>query len=54
MKKEIINIIYIIFCISFVWLSLTSMVQSFKNPKLTQTEVFLLIPHTFVLDFKEK
>jgi len=26
--------------------------QRFKNPKLTQTQLFLLIPRNLILDFK--
>jgi len=34
-----------------VWVSITCMIQTFKNPELTQTELFLRIPKSALLNF---
>ncbi len=51
MKKalELLRIIVIIFG---VWVSLTTLIQGLLHPKLTQTELFLLIPKSAMLNFK--
>lgn len=41
----------ILFVVCCFWISTTYMVCMFKNPELTQTQVFLRIPKSFVLDF---
>lgn len=43
---------YFVVC-SLVWVSFSSMIQSFKCPKMTRTEVFLHIPKSFGCDWKE-
>lgn len=54
MKKydKIITIIGIILVLLLLWIGVTSTIAGFKNPKLTQTELFLKIPKSFILDFK--
>lgn len=43
---------YIVLIISAYVLGVT-LVQRYKNPSLTETELFFLIPQNLVLDFKE-
>ncbi len=50
MKK--IRIIQYILLVIFSYLAVVSNIQRFKNPKLTQTELFMLIPQNILLNFK--
>ena len=50
---SLFDVFYIIFAIAMLWMSVTSTVQAFKDPKLTRTELTLLIPKTFTLHFQE-
>jgi len=50
--KEKILVLKIIFIICTLWISITSSIQRVKNPRLTETELFLLIPNNFILSFK--
>lgn len=55
MKKKynkIINIIWFILVLLLLWTAVTYSIAGFKNPKLTQTELFLRIPKSFVLNFE--
>lgn len=54
MKKydKITTIIGIILVLLLLWIGVTSIIAGFKNPKLTETELFLRIPKSFVLNFK--
>lgn len=45
----IVTILYIM----GIWLAMTSTIFAFKNPSATETERFLHIPRSFILDFKE-
>ena len=47
----IIDILYFTVTGSFVWAAFTSIIQSFMCARLTQTEVFMRIPKSFVMDF---
>lgn len=47
----IIDILYFTVVGSFVWTAFTSIIQSFMCARLTQTEVFMRIPKSFLLDF---
>jgi len=51
--KTIKKYIKIIVIGLFLWVSITCVCQSFINPSMTQTEVFLNIPNSFILNFKE-
>jgi hypothetical protein len=53
MKSIINKILYIIFCIMVIWCVITSIIQRFENSKLTETELFMKIPKSFILDFKD-
>lgn len=55
MKKKyskITNIIWLILVLLLLWIAVTSIIDRFKNPKLTETEILLRIPKSFILDFK--
>jgi hypothetical protein len=46
------KIVYIIAIIVLLWISISTSIQRFKCVKLTQTELFLMIPDSFVCNFK--
>jgi len=48
------GVFYIIFVIILLWVACTSVIYSFINPSKTQTEVFLHLPKSFILDFSNK
>jgi len=48
--KDILKIILI--CVS-LWVSISSIIQAFKCHEMTQTELFLHIPESFVCDWKD-
>ncbi len=50
--KSYKNIILCIITVVVLWLSITTTIQAFKCPSMTQTELFLNIPKTMVLNFK--
>lgn len=54
MKKhdKILTIIGIILVLLLLWIGITSTIAGFKNPKLTQTELLLKIPKSFILNFE--
>lgn len=55
MKKKcnkIINVIWFILVLLLLWIVVTSAIARFRNPELTETELFLRIPQSFILDFK--
>ena len=51
MKKEKRWLRYLLVLVS-IWVSVTSTVQSFKDPTLTEMQLFKLIPETALLKFK--
>lgn len=51
MKKTYLPIVFIGI---FTWVSITSTVQSFVNPHLTQTQVFFKIPESIICDFHDE
>lgn len=54
-KTERLNfkdiIIMSISCV-FLYIAITSSIQRFKCAELTETELFIMIPQSFLLDFK--
>jgi len=52
MKKFLENNIYTIMFILVCYNATVMTYQKFSNPKLTQTELFLLIPNNWILNFK--
>ena len=54
MKKKyskIINIVWFILVLLLLWTTITTVIVRFKNPELTETELFLRIPKSFILNF---
>jgi len=51
MKKHKSEILIIIF-ILVLWVAITTSIQRFKNHNLSETELFLAIPQSFILNFK--
>ena len=45
--------LYLFFVCVMLWTVLMNGYQSFKCPKMTQTELFLHLHKSFILDFKE-
>ena len=55
MKKKyskITTIVWFILVFLLLWTGVTSIIARFKNPKLTETELFLRIPKSFILNFE--
>jgi hypothetical protein len=56
MKRPILKnaepLLYGFILIVAAWCSLTSAIMAFKHPEMTQTQVFLAIPKSFVLNFE--
>jgi len=54
LNLKLVEILHIIFAICVLWVAITSWVQAFKCPSMTQTQLFLNIPHSVILDFKQE
>ena len=52
MKNKLRNIALYLIIILIIWLPITSIIQAFKCAEMTQTELFLHIPNSYILDFK--
>jgi hypothetical protein len=46
------KIIKVILLVILVWMAITNIIQAFKNPKMTNTELFLHIPKSIVLNYE--
>lgn len=53
MKKKTKTYLYYLLIASFLWLWGTNIAQTLKCPEMTQTQLFLHLPQSFVLDFKD-
>ena len=53
MMKRLLKFITNILFISALWCAITCGIQAFKCPSLTETQLFLKIPNSFILDFVE-
>lgn len=51
-KDKISNALYFVLVAVFSWVSISNTIQSFKCTKMTQTELFIHIPKSFVCDWK--
>lgn len=49
MKKKIT---YALVAIVVLWVVATNIVMTFKHPEMTQTQLFLHLPQTIILNFK--
>lgn len=56
MKKTLSNnlepILYAAVLSAALWCSVTTAIMAFKNPEMTQTQLFLAIPKSFMLNFE--
>ena len=52
LKKEISNAVYLVLFAIFLWGAVSNIIQAFKCPEMSQTELFLHIPKSFVCDWK--
>lgn len=50
-KENIRNALYFLLFAVFLWVGISNVIQAFKCPKMTQTELFLRIPKSFVCDW---
>lgn len=48
-----LKIVRIILIVVFVWVAITLNIQRFMCTKLTETEIFLNIPKSFICNFKK-
>ena len=47
-QKRGINIIYTLCILILLWISISSSIQRFACPQMTETELFIHIPHSFI------
>jgi len=47
------GVIVCIVCFIGIWIAITSAIFAFKNPSATETEGFLHIPNSFILDWRK-
>lgn len=43
---------YVLLVAVLLWVSISCVIQRFKCPQMTETQLFLYIPHSFVCDWK--
>ncbi len=51
-KTQLIACAYVLLVAVFLWVSVSNIIQAFKCPKMTQTELFLHIHKSFVCDWQ--
>lgn len=51
-KENTINALYFVLSTVFLWISVSSTIQAFKCPKMSQTELLLHTPKSFVCDWQ--
>ena len=52
MKNKIQNIIIYAVLAAFIWMSISNIIQAIKCPAMTQTELFLHIPASFMCNWE--
>lgn len=52
--KKLGRFLYLILVLILFWLVGTSIAYRFLNPYKTETEIFIHIPKSFILDFESK
>lgn len=52
-KKYMLEILFSLLTILVFWIAITSMIMRFKNPEMTETELFLAIPKSAILNFNQ-
>lgn len=50
-KNNISKILYFILLTVFLWLSISNIIQAFNCPEMTNTELFLHLPKSFICDW---
>jgi hypothetical protein len=48
MKQIIENVLYALLLLAILWVVLSTTIQRFKCPKMTETELFLRIPKSII------
>lgn len=48
LKTKIVNTLYILLIAMILWIVISTMIQAFKCTELTQTELLLHIPKSFI------
>lgn len=43
---------YLLFLAAVIWVAVSTGIQRFKRPELSETELFLRIPKSFICDWK--
>jgi len=51
--KQIGKFVYCVALAASVWCAITSTIMGFKHPEMTEMQLFLAIPKTFVLNFEK-
>jgi len=51
-KQSIYLILYIIFLTCSIWVAVSTTIQRFKCAELTETELFQLVPQSFICNWK--
>jgi len=51
-KNYIVNIVQIVIVAVLLWVTISTMIQGFKCPQITGTQLFLHIPKSFVCDWQ--
>jgi len=52
MKKKITDVLFWVFATICIWIGVTTSIDGFMHPRKTETELFLDIPKSFILNFK--
>lgn len=52
-KQYIIGISYTILVTILLWIAISSIIQAFKCPSMTQTQLFMHIPKSVICDWQD-
>ena len=53
MREKYRTVLAIVLAAVFLWAGITSIIYRFANPAVTETQAFLHIPQSMMLNFKE-
>jgi hypothetical protein len=51
MKKKFEAVLVVAYAVLAIWLLVSNVIQAYKCPEMTQTELFLHIPESFVCNW---
>ena len=51
-KENVFIVVFTLFVAVFLWVAISTTIQRFKCPQMTETELFIHIPKSFVCDWK--